>query len=302
MIKKLAVVLVLCFTFQMTAFASSGFTDVQDHWAKQYIDEMAKKGVVNLTDGSFDPDMEVTLYQFVAMLMEYKFGKQGAGDPGYIELALENEIIAESDLDNAGEVIPRLTAVRFCHWALLNILDEEDEENASAAARDLNDFNSCHMCREHVSQLYAKGIITGRPGFVFDGDSGLTKAEACTLVIRAFHPSLRAEPLAPDSNDVLISPDSVLYILQTDEKALLVDVRSQEEHAGGYIPGSICIPLNELIESDAEQLPDKNIVIIVYCQAGSRSQQAYEFLLELGYLYVYNMGGVVNWPYDLETR
>ena len=308
--KKIAVFIIVCLALQFTVCAMPDFSDVQDHWAKPYIEALAERGALSdIGDGIFHPDEFMTLDQFVAIIMESQSVETEPGldngsdtdpDIGYMESALEKGIIDTSDLEYADMPITRLTAVRFCHMALLVLFDEEDEENASAAARDLIDFNSCHTCREHISQLYAKGIITGRPGFNFDGDTALTRAEACTLIMRMIDPSLRATPPEPSENNALISPESVLYIMETDEKALLIDVRSQEEYDNGHIPGSICIPVSQLIEQKAEMLPDKNVVIIVYCQAGSRSQQAYEILIELGYTTVYNMGGIVNWPYDLD--
>jgi len=303
--KRIAIGLIMCLVLQTVVFAASDYADIQNHWAKPYIEALADRNAVSGTDdGLFHPDGQVTFGQFVAMIAESarEETEPGNGDPdsGYLELALEKGIIDAGDLESAGSVITRLTAVRLCHMTLLNILGEGDEENASAAARDLIDFNSCHTCREHLSQLYAKGIVTGRPGNVFDGDAGLTRAEACALVMRMIDPSLRAAPPLPSENDVLISPESVLYIMETDDKAVLVDVRSQEEYDAAHIPGSVCIPVSQLIESGAVQLPDKSAVIIVYCQVGYRSQQAYEYLIELGYTYVYHMGGIVDWPYDLE--
>ncbi|MDR0671945.1 MAG: rhodanese-like domain-containing protein, partial [Oscillospiraceae bacterium] len=100
--------------------------------------------------------------------------------------------------------------------------------------------------------------------------------------------------------DPLITPEMVREIQRMDPAAAVVDVRNQDERDRGYIPGSILIPLATRKETDAAQLPDKEAVVVVYCQSGGRSAQAREFLEELGYLRVYDMGGIGRWPYALE--
>jgi len=37
---------------------------------------------------------------------------------------------------------------------------------------------------------------------------------------------------------------------------------------------------------------------IVYCRTGNRSQNAVNILLQLGYEHVYDLGGILDWPYD----
>jgi len=130
--RRIAIGLLICLILQTVVFAASDFADVQDHWAKQYIEALTEKGAVSgMDDGLFYPDAEVTLDRFVEMIMESLCEETEPGDDdpdsGYMELALEKEIIDTGDLESAGSVITRLTAVRLCHMALLNILDGEDE-------------------------------------------------------------------------------------------------------------------------------------------------------------------------------
>lgn len=47
-----------------------------------------------------------------------------------------------------------------------------------------------------------------------------------------------------------------------------------------------------------EALPNKEAVLIVYCRSGRRSKAAAEKLIDLGYENVYDMGGIIDWPYD----
>ena len=44
----------------------------------------------------------------------------------------------------------------------------------------------------------------------------------------------------------------------------------------------------------------KETPVLVYCRTGRRSREAAQKLEELGYTEVYDMGGLVGWPYGLE--
>jgi phage shock protein E len=76
--------------------------------------------------------------------------------------------------------------------------------------------------------------------------------------------------------------------------ALLVDVRSEGEHAGGAIEGSINIPIQELA-GRMDELGDKNREIVVYCQSGGRSAMAKRLLESNGFSKVHDMGGIGRW-------
>src|SRR5262245_13721586 len=81
-----------------------------------------------------------------------------------------------------------------------------------------------------------------------------------------------------------------------DQKGfVLVDVRSPEEHAGGYIPGTdFNIEFREIKARHKELRSDTGDHIVVYCQSGHRSNSAAETLADLGYARVYNVGGSMN--------
>ena len=65
--------------------------------------------------------------------------------------------------------------------------------------------------------------------------------------------------------------------------ATFLDVREQDEHDQGTIPGSVFIPRGHL-ESQAEtRLLDRDQPIVVYCAAGNRSAFAAETLEQLGF-------------------
>lgn len=73
--------------------------------------------------------------------------------------------------------------------------------------------------------------------------------------------------------------------------ALIVDVRTPQEFAGGHAKGAINIPLDQ-IPNSLQQLKDKKH-IIVCCRSGARSGQAQQFLVGNGFTNVTN-GGAWN--------
>ena len=94
-----------------------------------------------------------------------------------------------------------------------------------------------------------------------------------------------------------ISPDEALKLIST-EGVVLLDVRSQMDYDIGHIEGAQSLPLDDLVENIDTIAPDKNTMIIVYCQCGCRSDGAAQTLINLGYANVYDLGGLDDWPYE----
>lgn len=97
-----------------------------------------------------------------------------------------------------------------------------------------------------------------------------------------------------------ISPQDTLELLKKDTGAILIDVRTPEEHQALRIPGSVLVPDYEINEKIEEIVPDKNTTVIIYCRSGNRSAKAAKSLVEMGYTKVFDLGGIINWPYETE--
>ncbi len=100
----------------------------------------------------------------------------------------------------------------------------------------------------------------------------------------------------PSSKDV---SNAELHFLAS-QGVRLVDVRTPVEYAGGHIEGAENVPVDDVPAASAGW--DKTIPIAVYCQSGSRSLNAAQYLTAQGFTHVYNLGaGVATWDGELVT-
>lgn len=100
-------------------------------------------------------------------------------------------------------------------------------------------------------------------------------------------------------NSKTISPEMALQIMEEHPDHVLLDVRNPDEFAWAYIEGATLLPINLLTSEASTKLPDKEAYILVYCHIGYRSAQAVKMLGKMGYNNVYDIGGIIEWPYDI---
>ena len=82
--------------------------------------------------------------------------------------------------------------------------------------------------------------------------------------------------------------------LVSETKPMVIDLRTTEEWANGYIEGSVHIPVNALL-ADMSLLPtDKAAPIVVTCASGHRGGIALIALRMMGYTEVRNLGGGIG--------
>jgi phage shock protein E len=94
-----------------------------------------------------------------------------------------------------------------------------------------------------------------------------------------------------------ISPDKARALLSGSPQYILVDVRTPAEYEAGHIPGAVLIPNETITTTRPQQLPDVNAPVIVYCRSGRRSADAARKLTAMGYTAVFDLGGIIDWPY-----
>lgn len=77
------------------------------------------------------------------------------------------------------------------------------------------------------------------------------------------------------------------------EGAILVDVRSPAEFAGGHLEGAINVPV-EAIGARAPELARRGQKLVVYCRSGARSGSAAAALARAG-AQVFDLGAMSRW-------
>ncbi|MBI3518858.1 MAG: rhodanese-like domain-containing protein [Bacteroidetes bacterium] len=71
--------------------------------------------------------------------------------------------------------------------------------------------------------------------------------------------------------------------------AIIIDVRTRGEYAGGHAKGSVNVPLDQL-SGYLPKLKNKDQAIITCCASGMRSASAKSFFKGKGYTNVHNAG------------
>lgn len=101
------------------------------------------------------------------------------------------------------------------------------------------------------------------------------------------------------SEPIKIEAFEAKTMLDEDPTIILVDVRTESEYESGHIASAILIPLDSLSSLAESMLPNKDTKIIIYCRSGNRSAQAVSILDDLGYTQLYDLGGIIDWPYGV---
>ncbi len=96
-----------------------------------------------------------------------------------------------------------------------------------------------------------------------------------------------------------VTPLEALNLIQENQNNpdfVILDVRTAEEVADGYIENAINIDFySETFRDEVDRL-DKNRTYLIYCRSGGRSGNALDIMAELNFREVYNIsGGILDW-------
>jgi len=103
-------------------------------------------------------------------------------------------------------------------------------------------------------------------------------------------------PLKPFSN--IQSDDAARLIKSSQNSAdfVILDVRTPEEFAGGYINGAVNLDFKSPDFAARLDKLDKSKTYLVYCRTGGRSAKAMSMMKEKSFERVYNLsGGITDW-------
>jgi rhodanese-related sulfurtransferase len=93
-----------------------------------------------------------------------------------------------------------------------------------------------------------------------------------------------------------ITVDALKKKIESREKFLLIDVRTEKEYLAGHIQGAIWISRGMLEFKVSGLSKDPKADIVLYCRSGARGSLAMLDLKEIGYENVRDLdGGFMNW-------
>jgi rhodanese-related sulfurtransferase len=96
-----------------------------------------------------------------------------------------------------------------------------------------------------------------------------------------------------------IEAQTVKTMIDNKEEFYFIDVRTSEEYDYSHIPTAKNIPLDVISNKASSEFSSKDAKIVVYCRSGARSRVAANELVNLGYTEVYDLGGIISWPFDV---
>ena len=104
----------------------------------------------------------------------------------------------------------------------------------------------------------------------------------------------------PDIKGVVnkISAEDAKKKMDEDKSIILVDVRTVEEFNEAHIENAKLLTLDTINAMAPSVIPDKNATYYIYCRSGNRSAIAASELVIMGYMNIYDMGGIADWPYE----
>ncbi len=193
--KKLVLLLIVILSISISSFA---LTDISDHWAKPYIDDLiAKQAIGGYPDGTFKPENTISTAEFTKILVSslgHHVGNATSGHwaSNYMAKAYDLDLInpLEREFEDYNAAITRGMIARMISRAMNETFDDakyympqiKDYQNMSA-------FNKLP-----VLIVYRAGIVTGYPDGSFKDKNVATRAEATTMLARLLDKSLRREP------------------------------------------------------------------------------------------------------------
>ena len=126
-------------------------------------------------------------------------------------------------------------------------------------------------------------------------------AVSVILCILAIGCTQKTSDAAASQGYTVIKADEAKQMIDAGN-VIIVDVRTEAEYDEKHIPDAINIPVESITTEKPILLPDLNKTLLVYCRTGVRAAAASKKLAAIGYTKIYDMGGIVDWPYDTVTK
>lgn len=96
-----------------------------------------------------------------------------------------------------------------------------------------------------------------------------------------------------------IDPSVAKSEIDKNRSVVVIDTRTPNEYKTGHIKKAKNI---FSVKEITAKYPDKDTVLFLYCQSGSRSVKIAKKLVIRGYTQIYDIGGLYNWSYGTTKK
>ena len=201
--QKLKVIVTAIISFVMVtlgtlSFAATTFSDIEGHWAKTVVEEMAAKGVLNgFEDGTFRPDESVTREQFAKILVETLKLTERTTNIKFVDVEEDRwskDYIYRASryltgYENNGKYFFRPTEASVREDVAVAVVQAEGLQTEKPDYTLLNQFSDSGEISEGIKKYVAiavkNEIMRGKDGY-FDPQGNLTRAEVSQLMYNVF--------------------------------------------------------------------------------------------------------------------
>ena len=157
---------------------SKGFTDTRDHWAKDAIDFVSARGLVNgMNDSTYAPNATATRAQLWTILARQNDADLSGGANWYEKAQLWSKDKGISDGTNPGATINRAQMVTML-WRTMG-------QPAAGGSASFADVPADSYYAQAVAWAIENGITAGVDGGRFDPNSTCTRAQIATFLARS---------------------------------------------------------------------------------------------------------------------
>ena len=173
-------------------------SDLDNHWAKQYIDELIGRKVVSgYPDGTFRPNASISVSEFTKILMagaydDIDYPSSTPWYQSYLDTALDKGIILNGEYNDYTREITRYEMARMIARAGENQGKFEITNTSSTSFGDDNKISSAG--KPYIKAVSDVGIITGYPNGNFGPADKATRAEASVMLNRLLDLQASTEP------------------------------------------------------------------------------------------------------------
>ena len=262
--KRMFILLFVILLLIPTISLADNLSDINEHWAKEYIEFLVNEGIINgFPDGSFKPDEEILRDAFIKMVIkalgyDLEHGKDYWAE-NYINKAVELNLIDSDEFDSFTEPIKREEMASIMVKAIVKEEFAPSPNLLDYILDDINDYGSVSdEYKQKVLQSYAFGIITGYNGY-FRPQGTATRAEASTILTRYLDEKIRQPYILDESVPTVDLPN----VLDTTKNITVYPRKDAFEMIG------ISEALKETIElgegyGDLIFNPLENLIDVVY--------------------------------------